>query len=85
MCFTVQLSKFISYLAVSQTALIFYHVVFDLSRTFLTFFQISLKVFLLVFCRFMSFSDATLISYHRFFSMSTVFFKLFSLSGEGGI
>ena len=37
MCFTVQLSKFISYLAVSQTALIFYHVVFDLSRTFFNF------------------------------------------------
>ena len=47
MCFTVQLSKFISYLAVSQTALIFYHVVFDLSRTFLTFFKSLWKCFFL--------------------------------------
>ena len=47
MCFTVQLSKSISYLAVSQTALIFYHVAFDLSRTFLTFFKSLWKCFFL--------------------------------------
>ena len=47
MCFTVQLSKFAFYLAVAQTALIFYHVVFDLSRTFFNFFHFILFSFAL--------------------------------------
>ena len=42
MCFTVQLSR----LSVFATALLFYHVVFNLSRTFLKFFQV-LSTFLL--------------------------------------
>ena len=41
MCFTVQLSMFF---AVSATASVFYHVVFALSRTFLTFFRRSFSV-----------------------------------------
>ena len=54
----------------SQTALIFYHVVLTLSRTFLTFF----KKF---FRSFSTLSQATLTSYHKFFSMSTTFFQKF--------
>ena len=62
MCFTVQLSMFF---AVSATAFIFYHVVFALSRTFLTF----LKKF------FSSLSpQATLIFYHAVLSLSRTFF-----------
>ena len=46
MCFTVQLSKIVSLCRLSQTALLLYHVVSCLSRTFSTF----LKLFLLLSC-----------------------------------
>ena len=46
MCFTVQLSKIVLHCRLSQTALLLYHVVSCLSRTFSTF----LKLFLLLSC-----------------------------------
>ena len=46
MCFTVQLSKIVLLCRLSQTALLLYHVVSCLSRTFLTF----LKLFLFLSC-----------------------------------
>ena len=40
MCFTVQLSKIILHCRLSQTALLLYHVVFCLSRSFFNFFEV---------------------------------------------
>ena len=54
MCFTVQLSKIVLLCRLSQTALLLYHVVSCLSRTFFNFFEV-------VFCFSLA---ATLISYH---------------------
>ena len=73
MCFTVQLSRFLSFF-LSATAFILYQSCFCLSRTFLTFF----KVF---YFDLLSFSATAIIEYHIFISLSIVFyfyfFKLF--------
>ena len=50
MCFTVQLSKIILHCRLSQTALLLYHVVFCLSRTFFQLFSTFLKLFLFLSC-----------------------------------
>ena len=100
MCFTVQLSKIVLHCRLSQTALLLYHVVSCLSRTFFNFFEV---VFVSL--------AATLISYHiqpavvknffisflqlfvrrnsfmlsRVFSDVKNFFSFLSINAEGGI
>ena len=69
MCFTVQLSRFLSFF-LSATAFILYQSCFCLSRTFLTFF----KVF---YFDLLSFSATAIIEYHIFISLSIVFYFYF--------
>ena len=81
MCFTVQLSKIILHCRLSQTALLLYHVVFCLSRTFFNFFQL----FWSCFCFSLA---ATLVVYHTYHLVVKNFFLAtfrFSPNGEGGI
>ena len=58
-----------------MTALLFYHVVFNLSRTFLKFFSSFINIF---------FSTAFQV-YHNSFFLSRTFFFFFKKNGEGGI
>ena len=93
MCFTVQLSKIVLLCRLSQTAVLLYHVVFRLSRTFFNF----LKLFLFLsrsnfdilshptgccqelfhFFFYSSLPDATRLCYHESFQMSRTFFISF--------
>ena len=100
MCFTVQLSKIVLLCHLSQTALLLYHVVSCLSRTFSTF----LKLFLFLSCSnfdilshptgccqelfsflfYNSLSDATRLYYHESFQMSRTFFHFFPSTQKEG-
>ena len=74
------------YLAVSQTALIFYHVAFDLSRTFFTFFKSLWKLFVpdpsyFVFLRRNSEIISSVFRFVKNFFQVFWFFQLFRFSG----
>jgi len=70
MCFTVQLSRFLSFF-LSATAFILYQSCFCLSRTFLTFFKVF--CYFRTFYLFIAFVLATHLYYHLFSYLSTTF------------